>query len=100
MKTTTNNFPLAMPAPRCVISARSIDGLGHQLQSKLSCLAAAHALPGVHYAEHGVYAVQYVTWSRERLMAAVNVNLTQHVPTLGLSNSVGAAFLAPVYSVR
>lgn len=47
---------------RCLISSRSHDGIGHQLQAKLSCLAASFALAGVEYAEHPIIAAQYVSW--------------------------------------
>lgn len=61
---------------RCVISSRGTDGIGHQLQAKLSCLAASSALPGVRYAEHPVIAAQYVSWQRSSIMASSAANVT------------------------
>lgn len=41
-------MPDSMPTCRCAIAQRSYDGFGHQLEAKLTCIAAAHSL-GLDY---------------------------------------------------
>ena len=50
-------------APRsCAITSFSNDGVGHQLHAKLSCMAAARAVPGFYYVDRLMLNAEHATW--------------------------------------
>lgn len=53
--------PMLAKQPQCLISSRGSDGVGHQLEAKLSCIATAAALDDLQYVHSPMASAEHAT---------------------------------------